>query len=462
MSAATPLGWLGIVRLGLVQASLGAIVVLTTSTLNRIMVVELALPAVIPGILVALHYFIQISRPRFGHGSDTGGRRTPWIIGGIAVLGLGGVMASAAVAIMQQSTFGGLLLAVIAFLLIGLGVGASGTCLLVLLAARVAPERRAAAATITWIMMIAGFAITAGVVGSILDPFSMMKLIAITAVVAVIALCTTIVALLGLEPREATQQYRAELSMDRSTEHAVTSDSTAAERRKAFMQALSDVINEPVTRRFTLFVFISMLAYSAQDLVLEPFAGAVLGLTPGESTRLGGSHHGGVLLGMLLVAFLGSFKRFDSRKVLRRCMIGGCVASAVFLLGLAAAGFVGDTWPLRINVLALGIANGAFAVAAIGSMMELVSQGTRHRDGTRMGVWGAAQAIAFGLGGILGTLSVDVTRAISGSTLTAYALVFAAQALLFVSAAVLAAKLSRQRSVSLPQPAGSLAAGTGT
>ncbi len=43
-------GWLSIVRLGLVQACIGAIVVMTTSTLNRIMVVELALPARLPGL----------------------------------------------------------------------------------------------------------------------------------------------------------------------------------------------------------------------------------------------------------------------------------------------------------------------------------------------------------------------------------------------------------------------------
>ena len=65
-------GWFGIARLGLVQACLGAVVVLTTSTLNRVMVVELALPALLPGILVALHYLIQIVRPRKGHGSDVG------------------------------------------------------------------------------------------------------------------------------------------------------------------------------------------------------------------------------------------------------------------------------------------------------------------------------------------------------------------------------------------------------
>ena len=61
-----PLGWLGIVRLGLVQTALGAIVVLTTSTLNRVMVVELALPAILPGALVAMHYAVQILRPRLG------------------------------------------------------------------------------------------------------------------------------------------------------------------------------------------------------------------------------------------------------------------------------------------------------------------------------------------------------------------------------------------------------------
>jgi len=89
-----PLTWISIIRLGLVQTALGAIVVLTTSTLNRIMVVEYALPAVLPGALVALHYGVQMSRPRWGYGSDVGGRRTPWIIGGMAVLAIGGLLAA--------------------------------------------------------------------------------------------------------------------------------------------------------------------------------------------------------------------------------------------------------------------------------------------------------------------------------------------------------------------------------
>ena len=425
------LGWLGIVRLGCVQTALGAIVVLTTSTLNRVMVVEIALPAILPGALVALHYVVQLSRPRFGYGSDTGRRRTPWIIGGIAVLGAGGILAAAATAIMAFEPVAGVALAVLAFILIGAGVGASGTCLLVLLAATVPSERRAAAASITWIMMIAGFALTAGVAGAFLDPFSFTRLITIAAVVAAIALMVTIAALYGLERRHATATA------------AAVAPASAPSEAPSFRDALREVLEEPATRRFAAFVFISMLAYSAQDLVLEPFAGAVMGLTPGQSTQLGGTQHAGVLLGMLTVALLSRLAGNAGVGLLRRVMIGGCLGSAVMLVTLAVAGFSGGSWPLTASVFLLGLCNGIFAVAAIASMMGLVSTGRQGRDGTRMGVWGAAQAMAFGLGGIVGTGVVDITRILFDSALYAYAVVFIAQAVMFAVAAVLAARLTR-------------------
>jgi len=95
---------------------------------------------------------------------------------------------------------------------------------------------------------------------------------------------------------------------------------------------------------------------------------------------------------------------------------------------------------LQIVVFALGLSNGVFAVAAIGSMMDLVSRGAGQREGVRMGLWGAAQAIAFGIGGIGATFAVDVSRAaLAGDHSTAYAIVFVMQALLFIWAARLAA-----------------------
>ncbi|MFK7957029.1 MAG: BCD family MFS transporter [Lysobacterales bacterium] len=421
------LSWPGIFRLGLVQASLGSIVVLTTSTLNRVMVVELALPAVLPGVLVALHYAIQILRPRFGHGSDRGGRRTPWIIGGIAVLGVGGILAAAATALMSVSTIGGIALSTVAFLLIGAGVGASGTSLLVLLAALVSPARRAAAATITWVTMIVGFIITTAVVGHLLDPFSFSRLIMLTGAVSVIALLVTILAVFRIEPRhtEAPQQAQPE------------------PEKGAFMEAVKEVWSEPRTRRFSLFVFMSMLAYSAQDLLLEPFAGAVFGLTPGASTQLGSVQHGGVLAGMLLVALVGTGIAKGRSDVLRWCTIAGCIGSALMLALVTLAALSGPPWPLQGLVFSLGLANGVFAVAAIGSMMTLVSQGHKKRDGVRMGVWGAAQALAFGLGGIVGTAVVDLAQWQGVSTASAYAMAFAVQSGLFVVASALAISLGR-------------------
>ena len=52
--------------------------------------------------------------------------------------------------------------------------------------------------------------------------------------------------------------------------------------------------------------------------------------------------------------------------------------------------------------VALGVCNGIFAVAAIGSMMALAGEGREAREGTRMGLWGAAQAVAAGFGGLAG------------------------------------------------------------
>src|SRR5258708_14921175 len=93
-----PLSWFGIVRLGLVQTALGSVTVLTMATLNRVMVVELALPSMLPGLLVGLHYAMQLLRPRLGYGSDIGGRRTPWIIGGMLLHAPGGALPAVATA----------------------------------------------------------------------------------------------------------------------------------------------------------------------------------------------------------------------------------------------------------------------------------------------------------------------------------------------------------------------------
>jgi BCD family chlorophyll transporter-like MFS transporter len=422
------LSWFGIIRLGLVQTGLGAIVVLTTSTLNRVMVIELAMPAILPGALVAIHYVLQMFRPAWGHGSDLGARRTPWIVGGMAVLATGGLLASVATAWMATQPLFGIVLAVVAFCLIGAGVGAAGTSLLVLLAKRTDEKRRAAAATVVWVMMIAGFIITTGVAGQMLDPFSPLRLVIVSGSVSVAAMALTLFGVWRIEPREIAV---VRLFPGKSPS-----------QKSSFREALLEVWAEPKARRFAIFVFVSMLAYSAQDLILEPFAGGVFGFTPGETTKLSGLQHGGTLIGMALVPLIGALYP-RSRGNLKMWTIGGCSTSAIALLCLATAAVVGPSWPLRETVFMLGVTNGAYAVAAIGSMMALVGAGSEQREGVRMGLWGAAQAFAFGIGGFLGTLASDVARYLLTSPALSYAVVFASEAGLFVVAAVMAVWVHR-------------------
>lgn len=417
------LGWLGIVRLGLVQTALGSIVVLTTSTLNRVMMVELALPAVLPAALVAWHYAVQLSRPRWGHGSDGGARRTPWIIGGMGVLALGGVLAANATAIMSASPVVGILLAVLAFTMIGAGVGASGTSLLAFLATRVTLTRRPAAAAITWIMMVMGIAVTAGVAGSMLDPFSMQRLAIVSGVVSLGAFLLTLAAVAGVE----------------KTGEVVVAEPAAP--KADFMVALRETLGDPQARRFTIFVLVSMIAYSAQDLILEPFAGLVFGMTPGQSTQMSGVQNGGVLLGMILVGAAGGLVGARGRGWMRGWTLAGCGGSALALMTLAVAARVGPGWPITPTVFALGFFNGVFAVAAIGSMMALAGEGKGRREGIRMGVWGAAQAVGFGVGGFFGAVAVDIGRRMFAQDATAFGLVFALEAGLFILSALIAMRI---------------------
>ncbi len=432
-----PLGWFGIFRLGLVQTALGAIVVLTTSTINRVMVVEMALPAMLPGALVALHYALQVMRPRWGFGSDVSGRRSPWIVFGMVLLAIGGTGAAVATALMPTSVALGTLLATLAFTFVGAGVGAAGTNLLALLATRVAPGRRAAAATIVWMMMIFGFIVTTVTAGHFLDPFSPARLVAVTAAVSIIAFLMTLIAIWGIED---------------AAETAASVAAEVSEVKPAFRDALGQVWAEPQSLRFTIFVFISMLAYSMQDLILEPFAGILFAMTPGQSTKLAGVQHGGVFTGMLLVALACSPRiGFGS---LRAWTAGGCVASAWALCGLVGAGLFGPPWPLRESVFLLGVANGAFAIGAIGSMMELAGSGRAQREGVRMGLWGGAQAFGFALGGFTGAAAVDIIGAFLPAKGAAYTVVFAAEALLFLFSAVLAVRaVSASRQTATIDPA---------
>ena len=430
----TTLSWFSIIRLGLVQMALGSIIVLTTSTLNRLMIVEGALPAVIPGLLVSFHYGIQITRPAWGFFSDTGRTRTKWILIGMCTLALGGILATIGVILIKSNFLVGIITSIAAYGLIGLGVGAAGTSLLAYLAIATAPQRRAAAASLTWLMMIFGIAITAFIVGNLIDPYSDRRIMTVISSVCLIAVVMSLLAVFGIEKKNPQR-------------NSVSSDQTIS-----IVKGLREVWIEPKARLFTIFVALSMTAYFMQELILEPYAGLVFNLTPGQTTSLSGIQNGGVFLGMLTVGITVSGFKIGS---LRVWVFIGCVGSALSLIAISAFAYNDFGLPFSLPVAMLGFCNGVFAVGAIGSMMQLAGTGKLNREGTRMGLWGASQAIAAGFGGLLGTVLVDGFRLLFSNPADAFGLVFSLEASLFVLAALMSLKIiDHNQNTAANQPIG--------
>ena len=410
------LGWFSIFRLGLVQACLGAVVVLMTSTLNRLMVVELSMAATVPGFLVGLHYAVQLSRPKWGLISDLENNRTKWINLGMLILGIGANLATLSLVLFNSNPLLAMLLSILAYTLIGLGVGASGTSLLALMAKHTAERRRPAAAMITWLMMIFGIAMTAGIVGMLLVPYSFELLLKIVAGLTVLTMIISFA---------ATWKIENNLDEIRQTD----------QEKVPLLEELKSLWEHSKTRNFTIFVFLSMTAYFMQELILEPYAGIVFQYTPSQTTSLSGMQNGGVFVGMLTVGILATALKFGT---LKSWVQAGCLGSCFMLISIMLLGQINSSLPLELAVVGLGFFNGMFAVAAIGSMMSLAGSGSKRREGTRMGLWGAAQAIAAGFGGLLGTILVDLLQVADLSPVNAYGMVFSLEASLFALAALLA------------------------
>ena len=429
------MNWFSIFRLGLVQLCIGSSVVIPLSTLNRLMKVELALPATIAGFLIALHYAVQLTRVNWGHLSDKSQNRSQWIVLGMLILGIGGILASASIPLIENRFSYGIILALLSYSLIGFGVGAAGTPLLALLATYSSKSQKGFAASITFLMMILGLAITGITVGTILDPYSHQKLLKITSSLAII---TIIISFLSLRNLERSLQ---------NSSHALSPNTINSD--VPILEGIKKVWMEREARLFTIFIFISMGAFSMQDPILEPFAGEVFGFTVGESTKLDGFHKIGTLIGIISIVLCLSKLRigFGSLSIVKNERLGseklwlitGCLFSALslFIISLLALTF---TEPNLLNsvVFIFGISNGVFTAGVLGTMLHLASRGSGdNKEGTRMGIWGAAQAYATMIAVFFSTLLVDILGLIMTSLPSVYGIVFLTAASFFIASAYL-------------------------
>jgi BCD family chlorophyll transporter-like MFS transporter len=436
--------YLNLFRLAAFPVGLGVTGVLVSGTLNRVMIVELGLPASLVGLFFAIPVLIVPLRVWMGHRSDAypigGLRREPYIVLGSLVAGLGVV--GATLLALDNPAPGLLALAAIllAFLAYGLGKHLSSNTFEALLADRFEGDARPRAVNLLKVAMFVGIFGGAILLGRLLEPFDPGRLAAITLGVAALAFTLAAFATLRQEPRTA--------AIRSASQHA---------RQTPFLRVIREIVwRDPQVRTFFVLVSLTVLGTLGQDVLLEPYGALALGLTVAQTTRLTAIWGAGVILAML-AAGVWLIRRFGYRPALR----AGLLLCVAVFAGLILAGVMGSAGLFMTLVFLLGVGTG---LASAGLLTAVIEFTTAVRAGLLMGVWGVAHELGEAVGGLFGGVIVDAIRAVTGeNALAAYGTVFAAEGLLLlaalallnrvqVSQALVQAEAERAASSSSPEP----------
>lgn len=398
-AASTDLPLSQILRLSLFQVSVGMASVMLLGTLNRVMIVELSVPAMIVAIMIALPVLIAPFRAVLGFRSDThrsaiGWKRVPYIwFGSLCQMGGLAVMPFALIVLSGDQTLGptwaGEVLAAFAFLMTGLGLHMTQTAGLALASDRADDATRPRVVSLLYVMYLVGMGVSALVIGWMLRDFSNLTLIRVVQGAAITGLILNLIALWK-------QEHVAPMS--------------AADRalpRPAFSSAWSDFMATAMAPRLLVVVFLGTLAFNMQDVLLEPYGGEVLGLSVGKTTWLTAAWSGGALLGLA----------FAARK-LRLGMVPSRLMSIGIMIGIVAFGAVIAATPMGssvlffIGALLIGMGAGLFSVATLINAMNLPMTKDVGR-GLALGAWGAAQATAAGCAIALGGGARDIINSLA-------------------------------------------------
>lgn len=394
-----PLGQL--LRLSLFQVSVGMAAVMLLGTLNRVMIVELSVPAFVVAAMIALPVLIAPFRALLGFRSDTyrssiGWKRIPylwfgslWQFGGLAV------MPFALIVLSGDQTLGpewaGEALAALAFLMTGLGMHMTQTAGLALAADRATEETRPRVVALLYVMFLVGMGVSAIVVGWLLRDFSAIRLVQVVQGAAFVTLLLNLVALWRQE--RVAPMTKAERAVARPT----------------FRDAWTDYTSGGTAGRLLLVVFLGTMAFNMQDVLLEPYGGEILGLSVSATTLLTSTWAVGALIGFALAAHW-----------LKRGLDPYRMSARGILIGIAAFTAVVFAHPMDSPELfyagatGIGLGGGLFAVATLTAAMTLETGALAGR-GLALGAWGAAQATAAGLSIALGGGIRDLVNGLAES-----------------------------------------------
>lgn len=372
-----------LLRLGLFQVSVGMATVLLLGTLNRVMIVELSVPASVVALMIALPVVSAPFRALLGHKSDThkswiGWKRIPylwfgslWQMGGLAIMPFALIVLSGDQ--IHGPAWAGEALAGLAFLMTGVGMHMTQTAGLALASDRATDETRPRVVALLYVMFLLGMAVSAVVLGLLLRDFDEIRLIR---VVQGCGVATMVLNLVALWKQEKVRPMSAQ---------------EMAQTRPIFHEGWRDLMAGGVAGRLLLVVVLGTMGFQMQDVLLEPYGAEILGLSVGSTTWLTACNAMGALVGFVLA---GRWMT-GGQDMFRMSARGVLVGVAAFLMVIFAA-------PLQSAVMfyagawCIGLGAGLFAVATLTAAMALPEQGLAGR-GLVLGAWGAAQATAAGL-----------------------------------------------------------------
>lgn len=395
-------------------------------TLNRVMIADLGLPASLVAFFFAIPLLISPVRVWLGYRSDGfplfGRRREPYIVLGALIIGLG-IIASANVAAAATQVSAMLVLSgILSFLLYGIGRNLAHNTYQALITDRYDKQQRTRAITFYEVATLLGAVMGAGFIGKALEAYDPARLISVAIGVATAIFLLALFAAINQEPRNSTTQSAA----DRA-------------RQIPFQKVLrDDVLADKQVRLWFALVILTFVGTLAQDALLEPYGGLVLGMSVGDTTRLTMYWGLGVMFSMLLSGFL----------LLRwlgfmRLMRTGIVMSILVFLGLVLAGLGENASMFKSLVFVMGLGTG---LAGAGMLSGVVSFTTPIRAGMLMGVWGVANMVGHAFGNLMGGGIVDVMRLATGSALIAYSTLFGMEAVMLLAALYLSTKLNMNAS----------------
>ena len=400
-------------QLGLIHVAVAMTLVPINSTLNRVMIKELAISATLVAILASLPYLFSPIQVAIGSYSDRhpilGFRRTPYILAGL-ILCVIGVFVSPQVAFLLAENFPlGLLAGILAFGAWGMGYNLSAVSYLSLASELSGENQRGKTIATMWFMMILSIILTAIGLSRMVDPYTPEALIRAFGMVAGAALLLGLLGLIKLEPR--TNRL-----------------SSGASEAYTVKQMTAAITANPVARVFFIYLLLLLAAILGQDVLLEPFGAEAFGMTVAQTTRITSLWGTFVLLAIIVAGLLEG--RVSKRLVAQLGNTGALLGFIVIVI----SGILINKTVFYTGVTLLGVGTGLSTVANLSLMFDLTMPGM---VGLYIGAWGFSNALSRLVGSVLGGVVRDVVTQATGQTLSGYLVVFSIEALMLLIATIM-------------------------